>query len=108
MFFVYVLESITRKRYYTGCTANLNKRLMQHNLGRVKSTKSFKPWKIVYVERIENRSAAFKREKEIKSYKSGDAFKNIINSESWQSPRILRGKGCSSRICGKCGFKLNC
>ena len=58
---------------------------MQHNLGRVKSTKSFKPWKIVYVERIENRSAAFKREKEIKSYKSSDAFKNIINSESWQS-----------------------
>ena len=58
---------------------------MQHNLGKVKSTKSYKPWKLVYVERIENRSAAFTREKEIKSYKSGDAFKNLINSESWQS-----------------------
>ncbi|GMR25380.1 MAG: hypothetical protein BMS9Abin39_0674 [Ignavibacteria bacterium] len=86
MFFIYVLESIAHKRYYTGCTANIDRRLMQHNLGNVKSTKSYKPWKVVYTETFITKSEAFRREQQIKSYKSGDAFKKLIeNTERWQS-----------------------
>ncbi len=86
MFFIYVLKSITHKRYYTGCIANIDNRLMLHNLGKVKSTKSYKPWKVIYTDPFNTKPEAYKREQQLKSYKSGEAFKKLIeNTESWQS-----------------------
>ena len=39
-----------------------------------------------YAETYNTKSEAFKREQQIKSYKSGEAFKKLIeNTESWQS-----------------------
>ncbi|MEW6652758.1 MAG: hypothetical protein AB1394_04720 [Bacteroidota bacterium] len=47
---------------------------------KVKSTKAYVPWKIVYLEHFESKSEAFKREMQIKRYKSGNAFKKLICS----------------------------
>ena len=78
MFFVYILRSQKTERYYTGHTANIDKRLKEHNSGKVRSTKAYVPWEIVYSEKFESKSEAFQREMQIKKYKSGEAFKKLI------------------------------
>jgi putative endonuclease len=86
MYFVYILKSVKSNRHYIGCASNLNRRLAEHNDGKVKSTKAFMPGTIVYSEKYASRSEAYTRERKIKSYKGGIAFKELIkNSESWQS-----------------------
>ena len=81
-FYVYILKSCSIDRYYTGHTNDLKKRLLDHNRRKVKSTKAYVPWSIVYTEEFETKSEAFKREMQIKRYKSGNAFKELISSNS--------------------------
>jgi putative endonuclease len=53
---------------YTGITNDLNKRLTAHNAGTAaKYTRSRGPVELVFVESCTNKSAALKREMEIKS-----------------------------------------
>ena len=66
-FFTYVLQSDTLNRNYYGSCHNLVERLSVHNKGKVKSTKAFKPWKIIYFEEFETRSEAYQRELFFKS-----------------------------------------
>lgn len=67
-YFVYMLKSLKDKKFYTGCTADLKKRLKQHNSGRVRSTKARRPFKLVYWESFRTRSEAMKRERRLKSF----------------------------------------
>jgi putative endonuclease len=83
--YVYILKSIVKNRFYIGCTKDLEKRLKGHNSGNTISTKAYKPWKIVYTEKFKTEEEAYKREKEIKSFKSGLKFKELQKSERWQS-----------------------
>ena len=85
MYTVYILKSRFNERYYIGHTADLEKRLKEHNSGRTKSTKAFIPYEIVYTKDYETKSEAFLREREIKSFKSGLKFKMLMSSERWQS-----------------------
>ena len=85
MYYVYILHSKIKGRYYIGCCKNMKRRLGEHNSGKVRSTKAHIPWEIVYTEEIESRTEAYEREKEIKSYKSGSRFQKLIKTESWQS-----------------------
>ncbi len=78
MFKVYILRSPKFDRYYVGHTKNLVKRLNEHNNGKVRSTKAYLPWVVVYTENYDTKSEAFKREQQIKSYKSGEAFKKLL------------------------------
>ena len=67
MYFVYLLSSINFEFHYVGFTSNLKKRLNEHNEGKTKSNKEYRPFKIVYFEEIETRENARKREKYFKS-----------------------------------------
>ena len=78
MYYVYVLRSIKFGKYYIGSTNNIINRLKKHNSGLVKSTKSFKPWKLAYSKVYNTRSEAFKREKYLKSLKKRSAIEKII------------------------------
>ena len=49
-----------------------------HNSGKHRSTKWRVPFKLVHVEAFENKREALKQEKQIKSYKGGEAFKKLI------------------------------
>ncbi len=64
--FVYILYSEKSSRYYVGQTADIDERLKRHNSGRVNSTKSGYPWKIVLQIEVINRSEAMILEKKIK------------------------------------------
>lgn len=59
---VYFLKSCAKERYYIGCTTNIEKRLKEHNLGKTKSIKPYKPWKLIYREEFSNKKEAYKRE----------------------------------------------
>ena len=77
-YFTYILRSEEKGKYYIGSCQNLSERLAKHNKGRVKSTKPYKPWKMVYSKKFESRSEAYKREFEIKGLKSRKAIEKII------------------------------
>ena len=79
---VYILFSEVSNKYYIGHTENLTIRLDKHNKGRVKSTKSGKPWKVSYIEEFSSKQEAYKRELQIKSYKRGEAFKKLISNNN--------------------------
>lgn len=78
MFTVYVLQNTVSKRYYIGSTNDVSRRLEEHNRGQTKSTRQKGRWELVYKEEYETNSLAKLRENKIKSYKSGNAFKNLI------------------------------
>ena len=79
MYFIYILESIKCKRRYIGCTKNIDRRLYQHNQGLNLSTKPYRPYKIIYIEEVENKEKAYIREKQLKRYKGGKALKKLIS-----------------------------
>lgn len=74
----YILKSEVYQRFYVGSSENAEKRLLDHNKGKVRSTKAYCPWKIVYCEGYSDRQTAYRRELQIKSYKSGEAFKKLV------------------------------
>ena len=78
-FWVYILWSEKLKRYYIGSTSNLEKRLKYHNYGKSTYTKRGIPWKLVYKEEHLTKELAWKREREIKKYKGGIAFKKLLS-----------------------------
>jgi len=65
--FVYVLESEVDGRLYKGHTSDIDKRIKEHNSGKTKSTKGYKPWKLVYFEKLDTREEAVLREKYFKT-----------------------------------------
>jgi putative endonuclease len=66
MYIVYILYSSSLKRYYVGQTQDIESRLLRHNSGMVKSTKSGLPWIIIHQELCLTRSQAMILEKKIK------------------------------------------
>ena len=70
------------KSLYCGITTDLNRRLNEHNTGKLgaRYTRSRLPAKLVYSETQENRSAATKREIAIKKMTRKDKLKLIASS----------------------------
>ena len=67
MYYVYVLQSLKDGNMYTGFTTDLENRLKQHNAGKVNSTKSRIPLKLVYYEVCLNQKDALHRERYLKT-----------------------------------------
>ena len=65
--YVYVIQSIDGLHQYVGMSADPERRLKEHNAGQSRFTKTFRPWKIVYIEAAGNREDARKLEKYYKS-----------------------------------------
>ena len=77
--YVYVLESLKNKKsLYVGFTADLRKRLLEHNRGANFSTKPYLPWKVVYYEACLNRTDAVRREKYLKTNQGARLLKRRL------------------------------
>ncbi len=72
MYYVYVLRNESSE-FYTGYTANLEKRLEQHNVGINQSTKNHQ-WELVYYEAYTNECYAHKREQALKKNRRMSKF----------------------------------
>ena len=66
MFALYILKSLKDDNLYIGSTNNLKRRLVEHNSGKVFSTKLRKPFELVYCELYKSASDARKREHSLK------------------------------------------
>lgn len=61
----------------TGTTKDLQRRLKEHNSGKTKSIKAFRPWEIIYKEEYNSEAEAVKREKYLKSGSGREYFKKL-------------------------------
>ena len=66
MFFMYIIKSLKDSKLYFGSTSNLRKRLKEHNSGLNQSTKSRRPFKLVYYEAYISEEDAKQREQNLK------------------------------------------
>lgn len=48
MFYVYILKGLSSGRYYIGSAVDIDVRLTQHNRGTVRSTKPYRPWRLIF------------------------------------------------------------
>ncbi len=53
---------------------------MQHNEGRNKSTKAYRPFELIHTEYFRTKGESFKREQQIKRYRHGQAFRKLISA----------------------------
>ena len=68
-YYMYILYSEGRDRYYVGSRDNIDRRFKEHNSGKSKSTRSGRPWLLVYTEHYHTLSQALKKEYAIKRKK---------------------------------------
>ncbi len=68
-YFVYIIRSLKDRKFYTGITDDLMRRLKQHNIGSkaTRSTINRGPFKLVHVEECEDRKVARRLERFWKS-----------------------------------------
>jgi putative endonuclease len=78
MYYTYILFSQKDKRFYTGYSSDLRKRLIEHQKGQVFSTKGREPVKLIYYEACHNEQDARAREKYLKSGMGKRYLKNRI------------------------------
>jgi len=78
MFYVYILVSLRNNSYYIGSCKDVEKRVSLHNLGFVKSTKRYLPWRLAYKKSFDNLKLARARELEIKSWKKRASIEGLL------------------------------
>ena len=78
MYFVYVLKSLERNYIYVGLTDNLERRFEEHQSGKNKTTKPYRPFQLLLMEQFNTRIEARKREKYLKSGVGKEFLKKLI------------------------------
>jgi putative endonuclease len=81
-FYVYILYSQSKDKYYIGFTHDISTRLFKHNAGATPSTRPGIPWEMVYSETLHNKHDAILREREIKARKSRIFIESLIRNGS--------------------------
>jgi putative endonuclease len=80
VYYVYILYSYIKNRYYIGSTSDVEERLIRHNAGATPSTKSGKPWKVVFSKQFDSKTEALKYEIYIKRMKSRKFIESLIQN----------------------------
>lgn len=78
MFYIYVLQSKVRDRIYVGKTADLKRRIKEHNSGQNVSTKAYLPWEVIFYEAYIKQSDATRRERYLKTTQGKQALKRML------------------------------
>ena len=81
MSYFYILFSETLDKFYIGhTTEQLEERLRKHLSNHSGYTSKTKDWMIVYFEEYQSKSMAYRRELEVKKWKSKIRINKLINS----------------------------
>ncbi len=75
---VYILQSKSTGKYYTGITTDLSRRLKQHKSGQTHTTKRMGELDLVFFQEVDNLKLALEVEKRIKSWKRKDFIDKIV------------------------------
>lgn len=78
---IYVLRSNTNGEIYTGSARDENPsvRMLAHNAGKMRSTKSGRSWELIHTERYNTYTEARKRELFLKSGRGRSLLKQITS-----------------------------
>ncbi|MEQ1849466.1 MAG: GIY-YIG nuclease family protein [Candidatus Peribacteraceae bacterium] len=82
MYTVYVIRSTVANYLYVGLTNSIERRLKQHQGGKERTTRSYRPFKLVHTETFEKRIHAREREKQLKSGSGKEWLKDKISKNS--------------------------
>ncbi|KXH79700.1 GIY-YIG nuclease family protein [Chryseobacterium kwangjuense] len=90
MCYCYILYSEFLEKYYIGHSCeDLQERLRKHLADHKGFTSKSKDWIIIYFEVFSSKSQAYKREREIKAWKSKVMIQKLINqSEKIEHPDL--------------------
>jgi len=80
MYYVYILLSLKDSKLYSGFSEDIKKRLADHNAGRNTSTKSRRPFKLLYYEAHFSKEDAFRRENYFKTTKGKSTLKQMLRT----------------------------
>ncbi len=61
-YYVYIIKSKKDNSFYVGQTNDIERRLLEHNAGLSSYTSSKAPWNLHYLEEVNTREEAMKRE----------------------------------------------
>ncbi len=78
MAFLYILQSISTRRYYLGSTNDLVRRLAEHARAHPAATRGRGPWTLIYSEEFATLAEARRQELEIKRWKSAKLIGELI------------------------------
>jgi putative endonuclease len=76
----YVLYSLSSDKYYIGHTGDMEERLRKHNTGHKGYTGRFNDWEVVYSEVFESKELAYKRERQVKGWKSRKKIEKLVEA----------------------------
>ena len=80
-FGVYILESQKNGRYYVGSTEDISRRIVEHNNGKVFSTKNTRPWTLKVFVQCKDIAEARSSEYRLKKYKRKDILNKVIEDK---------------------------
>ena len=75
-YYTYILKSLINNDIYVGSTANLKMRIQLHNIGKVRSTKAYRPWQLLEYHEYPTRSEAVLAERFFKNHQQKEMLKN--------------------------------
>jgi putative endonuclease len=81
LFTVYAISSISKNYIYVGLTIDVQNRLKRHNSGYEKTTRSYRPFELLYSEEHQSRIKAREREKYLKSGVGKEFLKNLLKKK---------------------------
>lgn len=79
MWTVYILISEKDGKNYIGSTNDLDRRLGEHNTGKVISTKNRRPFRVLYTQTFLTEQEARLKEKYFKTHKGYNELKRILD-----------------------------
>jgi putative endonuclease len=82
MYYCYILYSDSIKKYYIGASSDPLGRLHRHNTANSGFTSKGQPWRIVYVEEYVDKVSAYRRERQLKSWKSRKMIEQLCFGKS--------------------------
>ena len=85
-YYVYILYSTKKDKFYIGQTENVERRLTKYIVRKNLGTDD---WAIKYTEAFESRALAVNREREIKNKKSRKFIEQLISPASARLWRVL-------------------
>jgi len=80
MYYVYAISSKSRKYIYVGLTNDIDRRFKEYNNGYNKTTRTYKPFILIYSEVFKTRKEVREKEIYLKSGIGKELLKSLIQS----------------------------